>query len=126
MAGCASTPKLTNSDKAQLLERAEARWHALMVRDWESAYAFMSPAYRDVFSYPMFRQRFSYSVKWELTSVELVNYDAPAAVASVAIGVMSRPVKPTSAASKALGATPARIVEQWVNKDGSWWYGGRL
>jgi hypothetical protein len=124
--GCASSPQLTENDKREILARAEARWNALEVRDWAAAYSFTTPAYRSVFTEAMYKARFSYMVEWELTSVELLNYDARAAVASVAVGVMSRPVKPTSAASQALGATPVRIVEQWVERDGLWWYGGRL
>ena len=74
----------------------------------------------------MYERRFSYMVEWELTSVEVVNYDAAAAVASVAVRVMSRPVKQTSAASKAIGAVPTRFVEQWILQDGEWWYSANL
>jgi hypothetical protein len=65
-------------------------------------------------------------VEWELTSVEFLNYDAGAAVASVAVRVMSRPVKQTSAASVAIGSVPTRFVEQWILSDGEWWYSANL
>ena len=110
----------------QLLRRAGERWEALVARDWDRAYTYSSPAYRAVFTREMYRQKFSYMVEWELTGVEVVNYDAGAAVASVAVRVMSRPVKQTSAASAAIGAVPTRIVEQWILDDGEWWYSANL
>jgi hypothetical protein len=112
--------------KAELLERAEARWHALEQRDFDAAWAFTSPAYREVFSKALYRQKFSYMVEWQLTGVEFVTYDARAAVASVAARVMSEPVKHTSAASAAIGAVPTRFVEQWVYVDGEWWFSATL
>jgi uncharacterized protein YceK len=126
LAGCASAPPFTDADKARLLDRAEARWQALVARDWATAYAFTTPAYRAAFTLPMYERKFSYMVEWELTSVEFVHYDARAAVASVAVGVMSRPVKQTSAASVAIGAVPTRFVEQWILVDGEWWYSANL
>lgn len=126
LGGCAGSQTLSQQDVEQLLARATARWQLLEQRDWASAYDYMSPAYRQVFTRGMYERRFSYMVEWELTSVELVNYDARAAVASVAVRVMSRPVKQTSAASKAIGAVPSRFVEQWILQDGEWWYSANL
>ena len=122
LGGCASQQKLSDEQKSQLRERVEARWAALEAQDYDLAYTFMSPAYRDVFSAEMYGIQFSYMVERELTSVEILNYDAPAAVASVAVGVMSRPVKQTSAASAAIGAVPVVSVEQWIFRNKSWWY----
>ena len=126
VSGCAGFKKITEEDQARLLERAEARWHALEAREWGSAYEYTSPAYREVFTRDMYERKFSYMVEWELTSVDFVNYDARAAVASVAVGVMSQPAKHTSAASAAIGAVPARLVEQWILVDGEWWYSANL
>jgi hypothetical protein len=57
-----------------------------------------------------------------LTAIEVTNYDAPAAVASVAARVMSKPLKQTSTASMALGAIPVTVNEKWVFVDGQWWF----
>ncbi|MFK7831535.1 MAG: hypothetical protein AB8B57_17310 [Congregibacter sp.] len=126
LAGCATQERFGESEQAQLLERVENRWRALVSRDWGEAYEFTSPAYRAVFSKSLYEKRFSYMVEWELTSVEFLNYDAPAAVASVAVRVMSKPVKQTSAASVAIGSVPTRSVEQWILVDGEWWYSANL
>lgn len=125
--GACATPKtLTEVQTADLERRAAERWDAIVARDFGTAYEYASPAYRQVFTKAMYENKFSYMVEWELTSTELVHYDARAAVASVAVRVMSRPVKQTSAASAAIGAVPTRFVEQWILQDGEWWYSATL
>lgn len=108
--------------EAQLIERVEARWEALEARDFGRAYTLMSPAYRSVFTEEMYLQQPAPTLERELTSVEILNYDAAAAVASVAVGVMSRPVKQTSAAAAAIQARPVRVIEQWILRNNSWWF----
>lgn len=126
LGACAGPARLTPEQESSVVQRAEARWLALSAREFSRAYDYLSPAYREVFSREMYVERFSYMVEWQLTSVELLNYDADAAVASVAVRVMSRPVKQTSAASEAIGAVPTRIVEQWILQDGAWWFSATL
>lgn len=36
LAGCTTTPPLTEDGKARLIERAEARWQALVAQDWRA------------------------------------------------------------------------------------------
>ena len=122
LAGCASQDTLSPAQEADLLARVEDRWRALEARDYEGAYDFMSPAYKAVFTREMYVTQFSYMAERKLTSVEILNYDAPAAVASVVVGVMSRPVKQTSAASAAIGAVSVKSVEQWVLRNNTWWF----
>ncbi|GAB5413091.1 MAG: hypothetical protein Cons2KO_06940 [Congregibacter sp.] len=126
LSACATPRTLTESQEDDLVRRATDRWEAIVERDFSDAYELTSPAYRAVFTEAMYRTKFSYMLEWELTSVELVHYDARAAVASVAVRVMSRPVKQTSAASAAIGAVPTRFVEQWILEDGQWWYSATL
>lgn len=120
--GCAGMRELSDEDRANLLARAEQRWHAIEERDFGKAWEYTSPAYREVFPKSLYTKKFSYMVEWRLTGLEVLAYDARAAVASVAARVMSEPVKHTSAASAALGGIPTRQVEQWVLVDGQWWY----
>jgi len=126
LAACAGGPRLTDERTAQLLERAEARWRALETRDFDTAWTYTSPAYREVFPKALYRHKFSYMVDWQLTGVEFLTYDGRAAVASVAARVMSKPVKHTSAASAAIGAVPSVFHERWVYVDGEWWFSANL
>ncbi|HKK23749.1 MAG TPA: hypothetical protein VJ947_08690 [Pseudohaliea sp.] len=126
VAGCASGPRLNDAMKSRLLERAEARWHMLEQRDFDTAWTYTSPAYREVFPKALYRHRFSYMVDWQLTGVEFLTYDAEAAVASVAARVMSKPAKHTSTASAVIGAVPSVFHERWVYVDGEWWFSTNL
>lgn len=113
---------LSAGQVAALEKRVEQRWQALAARDYAVAYEFSTPVYRSVFPKDLYVLQFSYAVERELTAVEVTNYDAAAAVASVAVRVMSKPVKLTSTASQAIGAVPVTIHERWMFIDGEWWY----
>jgi hypothetical protein len=90
--------------------------------DYACAYEYLSPAYRNVFSYEMYRNRYFSTLERRLTGVKVVAYDSGAAVASVRVGVMSRPLKSTSSASRAIGITPTNLTEAWLWGNGEWWY----
>ena len=111
--------------EAALIKRVTERWHAMEAKDFGKAYEFATPKYRGIFSKSLYVNKFSYAVEWELTEIDIVNYDARAAVASVAVRVMSKPTKQTSAASVALGALPSTIREKWFNVDGQWWHSAK-
>lgn len=125
IAGCSSLApqprELSAADVAALEERVRARWQTLIDRDFEAAYEFASPNYRAVFSKGMFIRNFSYTLDWQLTAVEVLAYDADAAVASVAVRVMSKSTKQTSVSAQ-FGFVPTTVRERWVSIDGEWWH----
>ena len=121
-AGLGGPPReLTEADKAALVERVTARWEAMERKDFAATWDFATPAYRAVFPREYHARNFTYTVDWELTAVEVLAYDADAAVASVAVRVMSRPTKQT-AVSAQFGAIPTTVREKWVSIDGEWWH----
>ncbi|HAN69781.1 MAG TPA: hypothetical protein DCQ70_14975 [Halieaceae bacterium] len=124
-AGCSTAPSqpdtLTPAETAALEERVRGRWQALIDRDFGAVYAYASPNYRAVFSKSMFIRNFSYSLDWQLTAVEVLAYDAEAAVASVAVRVMSKPIKQTSVSAQ-FGFMPSTVRERWVSINGEWWH----
>ena len=121
-AGCSNVPEWNEAQRDALEQRVRQRWQALVARDFEKAWEYCSPNYRARFSKQLYATKFSYAVKWELTGVEVVNYDASAAVASVVVRVMSEPTKQTSSASVALGAIPTTLRERWIFAEGQWWF----
>ena len=125
-AGCSAPQTLSEKQRLALEERVADRWQALESRDFEQAWEYTSPNYRAIFPKQLYVKKFSYAVKWELTGIEVRNYDADAAVASVAVRVMSEPVKHTSEASKAAGAIPHTFNERWVFDEGQWWHSANL
>jgi hypothetical protein len=120
--GCSDSGELSEEQAAALLQRVEARWATKVAKDFAATYEFSTPNFREVFPKSLYLGKFSYMVDWELTGVEVLNYDADAAVASVAARVMTEPVKHTSEASRVIGAVPATIRERWILIDGEWWF----
>jgi len=111
---------LTEAQKAALVGRVEEKWRAMERRDFAKVYEYTTPNYRKIFSKPMFLNRFAYDIRWQLTGVEILNYDAEAAVASVAVRVMSEPAKQTTPASD-VGKISDTVKEKWFFIDGEWW-----
>ena len=122
LAGCVGPSELTEIQRSELEERVRDRWLALEDRDFEKAWDYSSPNYRAIFSKQLYAKKFSYAVEWELTGVEIVNYDSTAAVASVVVRVMSKPTKQTSSASVVIGMIPTSLRERWIFAEGQWWY----
>jgi hypothetical protein len=122
LAGCSQPEDLSEQQLTALQERVANRWQTKIDREFEKTWEYSTPAFRDVFPKRLYPLQFSYAVEWELTGVEVVNYDARAAVASVVVRVMSKPTKLTSKASEALGAVETALREQWILIDGEWWF----
>ena len=119
----AETPEgLSEKQLEALQQRVRERWQTLIDHDFAKTWEFSTPTFRGIFPKSLYVHNFSYAVDWELTSVEVVDYDADAAVASVVTGVMSKSTKQTSSASRALGAVPITIREKWIFTDGEWWH----
>ena len=128
LSGCGQeVPReLSEVELQQLENRVRERWDLKMAHDWNGLYEYSTPTFRRTFPKAMYIRKFSYMVNWELTGIEVRNYDAVAAVASVAVRVMSEPVKHTSEASKAVGALPHLFDERWIFDDGEWWHSANL
>ena len=128
LCACADEPEYSQAlspEQTKALElRAEERWQARIAHDWGAAWEYSSPAYREVFPKHLYVKKFSYTANWELTGVEVTNYDPSAAVASVVVGVMSKPTKLTSEAAREIGPMPRQLDERWILIDGEWWFGG--
>ncbi|MBE9540553.1 MAG: hypothetical protein IMF06_15830 [Proteobacteria bacterium] len=117
---------LSPEQAAALEKRVTERWKFMEEKDFSNVYTYASPNYRRIFPKSMYLNKFSYSVDWELTGVDILNYDARAAVASVAVRVMSKPTKQTSSASIAMGALPVTLHESWIHVEGEWWHSTKV
>ena len=120
--GCSQELQWDDAQRSALEQRVRLRWQALEERDFDKAWEYASPNYRDKFPKHLYAKKFSYAVVWELTGVEILNYDSDAAVASVVARVMSKPTKQTSSASVRLGSIPTNLRERWIFADGQWWF----
>ena len=123
LVGACGNPETLSEEQIHALEdRVHARWKTKIDREFDKTWEFSTPTYRQTFPRDLYRYKYSYTVDWELTGIEVLDYHPVAAVASVAVRVMSKPTKFTSSASKAVGAVPITFVEQWSLIDGQWWY----
>ena len=126
LSACDSQENLSDEQIIALEERVYARWQTKIERDFEQTWEFSSPLYRQNFPRHFYPFNFSYAVEWELTDIKVLDYHRGAAVASVAVRVMSKPTKFTTPASRAVGAVPVTFVEQWILIDGEWWYSANV
>ena len=122
IAGCSAPRELVGSEKDQLIQRVTGRWQCLVQNDYVCAYNYTTPAYRNVFSQDLYKIGKGSMLERRLTGAKVVNYDSDAAVASVEVGVMSRPFKYTSSASRKLGPRFTTNEERWMWDGGKWWY----
>ena len=115
-AGCATTGSLTADSPAQVKQdavkvRAQARWDALIKQDFDAAYLFLSPAYRDTVSLPAWKSRFR-PLGWR--KVEVDNVACEGEVCEVTLRL-------TYDVRQMAGVvTPIR--EKWVIQKGQVWY----
>ena len=122
MVACSAPSELRGSEEVVLIQRVSDRWRCLERNDYACAYQFLSPAYREVFSVEMYRNRYLLNADRVLTGVKVVAYDRGAAVASVRVGVMSGPLIGTPSASRGVAVTPMSSNEAWLREEGKWWY----
>jgi hypothetical protein len=124
LSGCATlqpedSEKWRESQRPVLIERAEARWNALIKGDIEKAYTFTTPDYRAVVSAQQYRGKYGRVADWRVARVVNVSYDVPT-VAAVSVEVTYRVGIP--GAGGELIETQKSISEKWIYKDREWWY----
>ena len=96
------------------------------MRDYSGAWNFSTPEYRRIFPQESYYKNFYGLLEYELTGVQLLAYDAGAAVASVVVRVMISSGPGAPAASLALGNSPTTIDEKWKLVGDNWYYVDRV
>lgn len=122
LSACASTAVVTESAKSDddiVVERAKARWAALLSRDMETAYGYYSPGYRSTTSMVdfVFKQR-TRRVKWE--SAEYLGHTCTERSCTVKFKTGFRVDKPVPGMDVYRGND--EVEESWVKPDDEWWY----
>lgn len=115
LAACAVTP--TQQDP--VLERAQARWDAILSRDYDAAYALYSPGYRSTTSRTDFEIELrSRRVTW--TSATYRDHRCDGDVCTVTFDVNFRAPRPAPGLDKWEGKSA--IEDTWIRASGEWWY----
>jgi hypothetical protein len=118
MAGAAtSEPDNREVQQAALLQRVTAKWGALLRKDFAAAYAFTSPAYRQLYSLEAFKSKFGGNATWRRIEILDVAFkDDNAATVGINLHFVYYQLQP----DKALDMT-TYIQEPWVRVDDNWW-----
>jgi hypothetical protein len=115
LSACATTP----SPDEIVKEKAEARWEALLSRDYASAYSFYSPGYRSTTSVTDFEIEIRLRrVRW--TTAEYLKHDCEENTCSVSFRMAYRVGSPVPGVNAWEGYD--KITDQWVKTGGEWWY----
>ena len=111
--------KESASDKDIVVERAEARWAAMLAMDLETAYTYYSPGFRSTASVVdfMFQQR-SRRVKWE--SAEYLSHNCSGSSCKVKFKTGFKVQKAIPGMDTYHGSDD--VEETWVKTQGEWWY----
>lgn len=106
-----------NTPPEQVVRKlATHRWQALMSRDFEKAYEFSVPSYRQIRTAEYYRsKRQATPVQW--LSAEVLVVECQKETCSVRIKLESKPIIP----SQFKGTLQSGLDETWVFEDGRWW-----
>jgi len=114
VAGCASTGFSSKPAEEIVLSRAQARWDALVARDWATAYKFMVPAYRAIVPQERYGNQFQGPVKWESAKASSAKCEEKRC--SVQVEVAFRALLPRQARH----VSSTYVEEIWVLEEGQW------
>jgi hypothetical protein len=105
-----------SQDKA-LAHRVEARWQSLIEANFEVAYAYTLPSYRQTHTAQQYRSLFGAAVRWRVAAVQGIRYDAPT-VAHVRLNLETEHVPPWGGQAERM---VTRLYETWLFRSGEWW-----
>ena len=112
--GCASIGGEAKPPEQAVVERAQARWDALLRRDWAAAYQYLVPAYRSIVSVDRYGNQFSGPVQWESAMAKSAQCEEKRC--TVAVEVMVRVLLP----GHRNNLLSSNFEEVWVLEDGKW------
>lgn len=114
-AGCASIGAGYHAAEEIVLERAQARWNALVERDWNAAYPYTTPAYRAIVPLKRYGNQFTGPLQWESAKVHSATCEE--ARCTVRVEISFRMLLPGH--TDRLSST--FVDEVWVLEEGSWY-----
>lgn len=116
-ASCATTS--APGTEAALVERAQARWDALLARDWDAAYALYSPGYRSSHSRTDFEIHYR-TQRIKYLSASYRDHQCEGEVCTVNFDLEYRAPRPVPGINEWKGRSVAH--ESWIRASGEWWY----
>jgi len=108
---------VSTDDEAILRERAEARWQALIEGDFDSAYTFEAPSFREVYPLKAYRGRFGRAIAWTDAKVTKIAFEGDD-TAQLRVMVEYKILDP--AGQVMYGQSP--LEESWIRSEDQWWH----
>lgn len=118
LAGCATSSPTAARD-ALLQQRAQARWDAILARDYATAYSYMTPGYRSATSVTDFEISIR-TRRVQYLSAEYKGHDCQEAVCTVKMAVGYKVVRPVAGLPE--WKSDSLLEERWINSDDGWWF----
>lgn len=116
LSGCATAPR---GEDALVVERAQARWDAVVAGDLETAYAYYTPGYRSTHSVIDYALKVRTArVKW--TSAEYLRHDCAEDRCTVVFSLDYRVAAPVPGMK--VWDSKSTVEDTWVRTRGEWWY----
>jgi hypothetical protein len=102
-----------------LVQRAQARWDAILAGDFDAAYALYSPGYRSATSRTDFELELrSHRIQW--TGATYRDHTCEGKVCTVTFNIEFEAPRPVPGVRKWDGKST--IEDTWIETDGTWWY----
>lgn len=115
LTACATTP---HSREDEVAQRAQARFDALVARDYKAAYGFFTPSFREKFAYDDYiRARPPRAV---FVSSRVVKVDC-ISEAACDVEMENSYKSPTGVKGAPKGEITRVTSERWVKTEGLWW-----
>lgn len=112
--GCAAVGDAGKTPEQIVGARVEARWAALLAGDFEKAYSFMAPSYREAVALERFKAQSGSTVNRQSAELAKISCEAERCEATVRVDY-TLPLRPRD------GVQSTHVVERWVSEKGGWW-----
>ena len=119
LGGCASTGGGSKKARGPVVDRAEARWEALLAQDFDSAYEYYSPGFRSSTSRGDFElgQRLR---KVQFTDAEYEDQDCSENRCTLSFKMFYTIASPVPGVDTWNGNDV--LEETWIRTEGQWWF----
>lgn len=97
------------------MERAQARWNALIERDWNTAYPYTTPSYRAIVPLKRYGNQFAGPLQWESAKAHSAKCEETRCTVQVEIGFRMLLPGHTNRLSSTF------VDEVWVLEEGQWY-----
>jgi len=111
------SPGVELPQEAELRQRVQARWNAVVNGNFREAYAFETPDYRKAHSEQSYRDEFGRQVRWHVATLRELRYDRADEVEAVITLDYSFALP----GGDQMARTTSDVTEHWVYSDGHWW-----